>query len=303
MNSKSNPNLDSLIKRIYSFYIDIKSGDFKEIDKDILLGDISSLYTSIKEMYPSSELNLVDFEATLVKEKANQLEIQETFGKSIEIESKVFEPIFSNPIEIVPLPVELEQKTEPIEEIQSKTTVYHSDDFDLSDYTEEIVQIKKEETPVEIPKQEETNTVEKKTSFFDKFKSIPNLVDTAPPVGFKKEETGITTPIVTAPIIEEINQNTDNKSTGKIMDFLHDGEHSENKDIYNFLDINTRIGLVELFFKGNSLELTASLVKINKLTSKSDCIQVINKYAAQFGVTEEDDIYQTFVQLIDRKFN
>jgi hypothetical protein len=73
------------------------------------------------------------------------------------------------------------------------------------------------------------------------------------------------------------------------------------KDIYSFLDINTRIGLVELFFKGNSMELTECLVKLNKLNDREECIKVIAKFATTFGVKETEDIYKQFINLIDRK--
>jgi hypothetical protein len=91
------------------------------------------------------------------------------------------------------------------------------------------------------------------------------------------------------------------KNANNIIDFLHHNEKKEIRDIYSFLDINTRIGLVELFFKSNSLELTECLVKLNKLTDREECIQVINKFAAIFGVEETEDIYKQFVNLIDRK--
>jgi hypothetical protein len=102
-------------------------------------------------------------------------------------------------------------------------------------------------------------------------------------------------------IIQEEILEPEKKNANNIIDFLHHNEKKEIRDIYSFLDINTRIGLVELFFKSNSLELTECLVKLNKLTDREECIQVINKFAAIFGVEETEDIYKQFVNLIDRK--
>ena len=87
------------------------------------------------------------------------------------------------------------------------------------------------------------------------------------------------------------------------MDFLHHEEIKQTKDIYSFLDINTRIGLIELFFKGNSLELTECLVKLNKLSDKEECVKVIDKFAETFGVDKKEEIYKQFVNLVDRKLN
>ena len=69
------------------------------------------------------------------------------------------------------------------------------------------------------------------------------------------------------------------------------------------LDINTRIGLIELFFKGNSIELTECLVKLNKLSDKEECVKVIDKFAETFGVDKKEEIYKQFVNLVDRKLN
>lgn len=343
MNSKSNPNLDLLVKRIYSFYIDIKSGDFKEIDKDILLGDIGALYSAIKEMYGHNSQQISDFESSLIKEKSNAMPFDLATEHSPPVTQAPIQeintsPVIETPIEVEPVkPAIIEElkietpiiNTPIVEEIQipeliiesaSKTTVYFSDDFEIED--ENIA--KNIPTTIETPKIEEPiipnpPVEEKKTSFFDKFKSIPSIIE-APAAKLESKITEVTKEVVETkvePIIKPIvevekeainivdsNPILDQKSTGKIMDFLHDGDQkTSSKDIYSFLDINTRIGLVELFFKGNSMELTDALVKINKMTSKADCMTIVNKYAQQFKVEETEDIYQSFSQLIDRKFS
>jgi hypothetical protein len=325
MNSKSNPQLDQLIKRIYSSYIDIKSGDFKDIDKDILLADISQLYISIKEMYTNHDTQINALEQEIMNEKMAQIPIAEPINVP---------PVVTEPIEIVSTDVlntetplqsliaeTIENKTiEPV--IDEPKIISTESDFDLTMFMDDddistltahpFDSNKVEAKHIAVaPNTTETSTdptpvinanpvlESKLESNFDQYKSIPNLSEA--PIASVVTEVKSVTEIQPERIIEP-TVDTENKSAGKIMDFLHDGEVKNVKDIYSFLDINTRIGLVELFFKGNSLELTDALVKINKLNTKEECIAVVNKYATQFGIKETDDIFQTFTQLINRKF-
>jgi hypothetical protein len=301
MNAKSNPQLDLLIKRIYSSYIDIKSGDFKEIDKDILLNDISQLYVSIKDMYSdkSNQINAIEQEILNEKKEKDLQNKPETSAPVInnsfvepflKTEIIVNKEPFNNRLENPETPIE------PIHELKKEEPKIVSTEFDLTmfmdnDDFETITSHPFGEKKIEPETTINDFKIEPK---IDNYASIPDLT-------IPEDKTlinDIKGEAKSEPIVE-----VENKSTGKIMDFLHDGEQKNQKDIYSFLDINTRIGLVELFFKGNSLELTESLVKINKLDSKADCIAVVNKYASQFEVKETEDIYLTFLQLIDRKFS
>jgi hypothetical protein len=56
MANNSELSIDDLIKRIYKSYVDIKVGEFREIDRDMLLGDIGLLYSSIKDLYPTNTI-------------------------------------------------------------------------------------------------------------------------------------------------------------------------------------------------------------------------------------------------------
>lgn len=308
MNSKSNLQIDILIKRIYSSYIDIKSGDFKEIDKDILLTDISQLYMSIKELYPNHHDQINELEQEILLEKSQKQKTAET----------VAAPIISSIVAETKTEAKEENSNATTEEIKSITEQSKIDEpkiksttvneFDLTMFmdndkfhtlTTHPFAEKKAEIQTNIT--ENLSNIElNQQSNIDQFKNIEILSE--PSTKLNSNPIIDSEPVKEVPQIESISE-LEYKSAGKIMDFLHDGEQTSQKDIYSYLDINTRIGLVELFFKGNSLELTEALVKINKLNSKDDCIAVINKYAAQFEVKETEDIYQTFLHLINRKFS
>ena len=62
MTNNSEISIDNLIKRIYKSYVEIKVGEFREIDRDMLLSDIGLLYTNIKKLYPSTETPITEFE-------------------------------------------------------------------------------------------------------------------------------------------------------------------------------------------------------------------------------------------------
>ncbi len=74
------------------------------------------------------------------------------------------------------------------------------------------------------------------------------------------------------------------------------------KEIYDFIDLNARIGLVEKFFKGNSIELSECLMKVNQKKSLNESVDLMNQYAQKYNISELDDIYQTFLDIINRKF-
>ncbi len=142
---------------------------------------------------------------------------------------------------------------------------------------------------------------------FLNYQDIPTVVQKAAEVVVTKVEEVQSTPKKVLedepPIIHTLNQENDRKSKSDIMDFLHHDDKKTARDIYSFLDLNTRIGLIELFFKGNSLELTECLVWLNKLDTREACIKVIDKFAAKFDVGTDDEIYKQFVSLVDRKLD
>lgn len=283
MNPKSTNSLDILVKRIYSFYIDIKSGDFKEIDKDILLNDISSLYISIKELYPTHTHELADLEKEILSNKTQLIKDASLITKDDKSEYLTDEPKL--------------ETINPIEKIDSQEIIKKEIDLTLFMEEDDLSEVKMVNPTLDASiKSDNTSSP-----------VIRDILNTEPPKDItsfskiptieEKENTIKNEPKIIESVIEP-----DKKSANKIMDFLHDDDKVERKDIYSFLDINTRIGLVELFFKGNSLELTECLVKVNSLKSKIECIEVIDKYAQQFDVKKTDDIYQSFIQLVDRKF-
>ena len=296
MTNNSEISIDNLIKRIYKSYVEIKVGEFREIDRDMLLSDIGLLYTNIKKLYPSTETPIIEFELDQKNSVVNET-IQDRNATSKNEEEKKDIITSKN--------VENENITN--EEIYGTSPIFDLSMFEDADHLEleptqkqNLIDKKSDNTSSPILKEFLSKAEEKPT--IQDFKSIPKMEENRVKLEeiipeTKKEESKV----------ENLNKATevgsDKKNTNNIMDFLHHEEKKETKDIYRFLDINTRIGLIELFFKGNSLELTECLVKLNKLSDKEECVKVIDKFAETFGVDKKEEIYKQFVNLVDRKLN
>lgn len=328
-------NIDELIKRIYKSYIEIKTGEFREIERDMLLNDISYLYAAVKEKFPSTiveELPLLDIDSPSVEpdqireveipsqsyptvpandeepidytDKATQDAIEDNIANIPEIE-------IENP-DSLPQEIAIEEIETPA--VENTTT---SSKVDLSMFGDDFFDEEIKTSPI-AAEQPHTDLTDRRSD--NKNSPVLQQFLGNQPLEYKptsKEEEIVPTPkieektiettevLIETPIEEikvEPSIEPEKKSAGNIINFLKHEESPQKKDIYAFLDINTRIGLVEMFFKGNSLELTECLVKINRLDSKAECIEVINKYANMFGVKDTDDIYQQFVGLVNRKF-
>jgi hypothetical protein len=302
MANNSELSIDDLIKRIYKSYIDIKVGEFREIDRDLLLSDIGLLYTSIKDLYPSNNLPLIELDLAAASKKEEIENIgEDTTAESIDIQLEQNSELEGS---------ELENK---IEKTKEEVIVKHSAEqkiveLDISmcednrDLEENI-----QEKPISLLDKKSDNTSsrilnEYKVQAPDANVEVVKIDATSPSVKIAETDPRrVNASNTENTIIQEEILEPEKKNANNIIDFLHHNEKKEIRDIYSFLDINTRIGLVELFFKSNSLELTECLVKLNKLTDREECIQVINKFAAIFGVEETEDIYKQFVNLIDRK--
>ena len=296
MTNNSEISIDNLIKRIYKSYVEIKVGEFREIDRDMLLSDIGLLYTNIKKLYPSTETPIIEFELDQKNSVVNET-IQDRNATSKNEEEKKDIITSKN--------VENENITN--EEIYGTSPIFDLSMFEDADHLEleptqkqNLIDKKSDNTSSPILKEFLSKAEEKPT--IQDFKSIPKMEENRVKLEeiipeTKKEESKV----------ENLNKASevepDKKNTNNIMDFLHHEEIKQTKDIYSFLDINTRIGLIELFFKGNSLELTECLVKLNTLSDKEECVKVIDKFAETFGVDKKEEIYKQFVNLVDRKLN
>lgn len=232
-------NIDQTIKRIYSLYIDIKTKEFDELKKDIMMDDIKNLYVMVKALGTQNE--------SIINEKHREI-LNDIEPVAIEIDTETR-------LEEEPSIVKQEEISVPNTEIKNEDSA-----FEFS-FAEEVSpdEIKEENNP-EITKEEvskEVETNDTKKSFF---------------------------------------------SSGAIQDYLNKDE-APKKEIYDYLDLNTRIGLVEKFFKGNSIELSECLMKMNSKTSKMECIEILKNYQTRYGIDSKEEIYQTFMELLDRKFS
>jgi len=319
--------IDDLIKRIYKSYVEIKVGEFREIDRDMLLNDIGLLYTSIKDLYPSSQLPAIEFD--LIQKKLNTnipeheieihpkpklevLEVERKQDDTPEIEREI-------PVELIQKPIELERSEEKTpsseEEIQKeeKITTMDLSMFEDAEQLESssleasnLIDKKSDNTTSPVLQSFQTEPKEINGKFLN-YQDIPTVVEKVAEVIVPKMEEVQSAPNTVLeeekPIVQNLNQENDRKSKSDIMDFLHHEDKKTARDIYSFLDLNTRIGLIELFFKGNSLELTECLVWLNKLDTREACIKVIDKFAVKFDIGTDDEIYKQFVSLVDRKLD
>lgn len=316
MSYKNDLAIDQLIKRIYKSYIEIKMGEFREIDRDMLLDDVSHLYSSIKELYPIRAVEeKVEFEFSVIRSSENETVqnitpiVEELPALDIK-EELLYVEESSNLVENnLSFDSDVQDVTSPI--IESNTTV----DLDLFDedddmFDEDIFEI---EVPKVVDiKSDNTNSpivqqfmeVKPKSSLVEEYKKVPIIESENTESSVKildGENIKPTLEVESNPMVISHNE-PEKRSADKIMNFLKHEEVNTKQDIYSLLDINTRIGLVELFFKGNSLELTECLVKVNKCDKKEDGIAVVDKYASMFGVKDTDDIYAQFINLVERKF-
>ena len=240
--SDNKMNIDQTIKRIYSLYIDIKTKEFDELKKDILMDDIKNLYVMVKALGTQNE--------AIINEKHKEI------LKDIE-------------------PVTIELDTNSSIQNEELSTLSSTE--------------KKTETIISEPKNEE-NTFE--FSFDNEATSIEKEEEPQP-VSEVKE------------IVNETESDQTKKSffsSGAIQDYLNKDE-APKKEIYDYLDLNTRIGLVEKFFKGNSIELSECLMKMNSKSSKIECIEILKNYQNKYGIDSKEEIYQTFMELLDRKYS
>jgi hypothetical protein len=233
-------NIDQTIKRIYSLYIDIKTKEFDELKKDIMMDDIKNLYVMVKALGTQNE--------SIINEKHREI---------------------LNDIEPVDIDINIEKETS-IEE----PTIVKQEEISVPN-----TEIKNEDSAFEFSFEEEVTPIEIKEE------SKPEIT---------KED-----------VSKEVEANDTKKSffsSGAIQDYLNKDE-APKKEIYDYLDLNTRIGLVEKFFKGNSIELSECLMKMNSKTSKMECIEILKNYQTRYGIDSKEEIYQTFMELLDRKFS
>lgn len=235
-------NIDETIKRIYSLYIDIKTKEFDELKKDIMMDDIKNLYVMIKSLGTQNE--------SIINEKHKEI---------------------LNDIKIIGIDINAEDA--PTNEVTKSMIVQEVNNSDLK------TEIKNLDLTFDFSNGEDETTFEIREENKDE-----NIEE----------------------VILNIDETSDTKnsiiSSGAIQDYLNKDE-APKKEIYDFLDLNTRIGLVEKFFKGNSIDLSECLMKMNSKNSKIDCIEILKNYQTKYGIDNKEEIYQTFMELLDRKYS
>lgn len=313
--------IDDLIKRIYKSYVEIKVGEFRQIDRDLLLNDIGLLYTSIKELYPSNEISAIEFDlgkkelnSTISSKESKIIEKSQLEKQELAIEDVIVEDLKIEQhadLNLNEKVVDVQNNTQEISYNAPKQEIDLSlfDDSELNDSLENqnvnLIDKKSDNTSSPILKgfQLESKEVKEK---FQVYQEVPSILEQPDEVKSSAIEKSQIEELVTESddSIDEVHNsklNQEKKSASSIVDFLHHDEKKTSNDIYNFLDLNTRIGLIELFFKGNSMELTECLIWLNKLDTKEASIQIIDKFAEKFGIAKNEDIYKQFVSLVDRR--
>jgi len=296
MTQNSEIVIDDLIKRIYRSYVEIKVGEFREIDRDMLLHDIGLLYTSIKNLFPTKDISFIELESELKVSKNSAVDNHRDSLQHVHNHS-------NHRIEETETPIEKKSVVTNHESPKIDFSMFEDEEELKNDTTSDLIDKKSDNTSSPILKsfqnfKEESKTIQKE------FSEIPKIAETHVEMHLSQIKVTTEEPRNTVPPEKQaLGFEQEKKNTNNIIDFLHHEENKVSRDIYSLLDLNTRIGLVELFFKGNSLELTECLVKLNKLDSRDECLEVINKYATRFGVSKKEDIYQQLVNLVDRKLD
>ena len=253
-------DVDALIKNIYQAYIDIKSKDFDEIQKDMLLDNIKLLYSKVKEI------------PTLIK------------SNELGLESKI------------------DLRSEPLLEISSVSSEKETPLSNPIENLKEDTQLEAKAIEISSPQDEAEMTIVASDTIDEKMDPEPSLVDKVSEI----IPNDVSTETQSEELVEEMttglsSQTKTSLSSSNITDYLK-SDNSAKRDIFDFIDINSRIGLVEIFFKGNSIELTEALSLINRTEDRSECMKILKMYANKNGISDKDDIYETFAQLIERKF-
>lgn len=152
-----------------------------------------------------------------------------------------------------------------------------------------------ENVTIEEANEPKTEELEENDPFFNRIKEIQSKLR----VEKQKTENSIVErekPIDSSEAIEPSLK----MSSDSILKFLKKDEHPE-KDIYSFIDLNTRIGLVDKFFKGDITEFNSCLFFLSKAESIEESIEIIDGYAQKYNVHKSSEIYNTLTQIVDRK--
>ena len=148
---------------------------------------------------------------------------------------------------------------------------------------------------IEEAEEPKTEELEENDPFFNRIKEIQSKLR----VEKQKIENSIienVKPIDTSEAIEPPLK----MSSDSILKFLKKDENPE-KDIYSFIDLNTRIGLVDKFFKGDITEFNSCLFFLSKAESIEESIDIIDGYAHKYDIHQSSEIYNTLTQIVDRK--
>ena len=148
---------------------------------------------------------------------------------------------------------------------------------------------------IEEAEEPKTEELEENDPFFNRIKEIQSKLR----VEKQKIENSIVEnaePIDTSEAIEPPLK----MSSDSILKFLKKDENPE-KDIYSFIDLNTRIGLVDKFFKGDITEFNSCLFFLSKAESIEESIDIIDGYAHKYDIHQSSEIYNTLTQIVDRK--
>lgn len=152
-----------------------------------------------------------------------------------------------------------------------------------------------ENVTIEEAEEPKTEELEENDPFFNRINEIQSKLR----VEKQKIENSIVEnakPIDTSEAIEPPLK----MSSDSILKFLKKDENPE-KDIYSFIDLNTRIGLVDKFFKGDITEFNSCLFFLSKAESIEESIDIIDGYAHKYDIHQSSEIYNTLTQIVDRK--
>ncbi|MCU0329167.1 MAG: hypothetical protein MUE53_09265 [Chitinophagales bacterium] len=307
------------IRKIYTLHTKFKQQKISLLEKDLLLDEVKKLYALIsvtdaeigdlpivesskrkdadlpykpKDFEPSKKSEVTSSKENLGEDKTDPMNLNMSFDISAEkvettsnfnVDSKL---IRENIIEET-------KKEEPLNE--------KIDRAELTGILQDINKLVEQSKDDEI---KSTNTQSEPDT-------DPNIVEELPqeetqPQEIQNKQEASNQNIEEEPKApEEINEETETIEKPKIKTKVNLANYVEKvnpKKISDLLDVNTREGLRTHFFKGNAVDLTECLMKMNLKSQKEDYIKILDNTAAIFGIEKDSKPYELFMTLINKKF-
>lgn len=292
-------NIDLLIKNLQHIRKQlIEQSSIHPIDKDLLKKQILNFYqnefypdnstASINENHHEPLVSINQIPSTLVeKEISNSNNPVEPIISSSNLINQVDIPVVEKTISNIVTEAETVISTPPITNnpIIEKTIE--------TSINNEVLSIKNEiiTTPenINVIHETTTNDLNKEIKSFD---LNSNIVERAN----ENMKTGLNEMMS--------NSNTSLNDRFQSSTSLADKLNTKNKSMNELIDLNKKLLFVDVLFNGNNQLFTQVIQHIDEYKTATEAIQFIEFNKNKLQITEKkESVYQTFLDLINKKFN